>query len=192
MPAAAIPTRSGAELRLEHRQRCPRASQPKTVTFIVTDTNGTSNLFTPTGQPAIDGSTSATPGTLRYTLAQDVFGTAQLSVVAQNSGSGNNTSAAQTATITVIGIDDPPTLDAITNPTPILKARRPRRSRLTGITAGLERDAKITITAAATPQAGENPSLVTNLSVNYTQPQPHRHTDLFDCGRPDRTRRRLP
>jgi len=144
--------------------------QAEDVNFIVTDTNGTSNLFTPTGQPTIDGSTSATPGTLRYTLAPDVFGTAQLSVVAQNSGSGNNTSAAQTATISVIGIDDPPTLAAITNPTPILQGVTPAAISLTGITAGLDETQGITITAAATPQAGENPSLVTNLSVNYLSP----------------------
>jgi hypothetical protein len=78
-----------------------QASQ--TVTF--TTSNNNTSLFTV--QPSVDPS-----GNLTYTLAADAFGVATVSVVAHDDGGtangGSDTSAAQTFTITVVGVNDAP------------------------------------------------------------------------------------
>jgi hypothetical protein len=155
----------------------PVGQPPETVTFFVsTDRPDLFATDPVTGLPevSIDGTASATPGTLRYTLAKDVFGVATLTVYAKNSGGtangGNDTSLTHFATITIGGINDPPTLDPISNPAPIPQDSTPLPITMTGITAGLNESQVITITAATTPQTGDNPSLVTNLLVAYNSP----------------------
>ena len=151
----------------------PAGQPPQTVTFFVSTDRP--DLFatdpnTDLPEVSIDGTASATPGTLRYTLAKDVFGVATLSVYAENSGGGNNKSITQFATITINGINDPPTLDAITNQGPILEGTTPPSVPLTGITAGLNESQNISITAVATPQPGDNASLISNVQVSYNSP----------------------
>jgi len=75
----------------------------QTVTFIVTNDNNA--LFSV--QPAVSST-----GTLTYTAAPNAYGSATITVVAQDSGSNvppnSNTSASQTSTITVTPVNDPP------------------------------------------------------------------------------------
>ena len=72
----------------------------QTLNFTVTPTGGSLVFSAP---PAI----SAT-GNLSFTAAADVSGTASFDVVLVDSGSNNNTSAAQTLTITVNAVNDAP------------------------------------------------------------------------------------
>ena len=170
------------------------AGQPaENVTFFVSTNRPDLFATDPnTGLPvlSIDGSASATPGTLRFMLAKDVFGVATLTVYAKNSAGadadadgdsggadsdndrgqdGNDTSLTQFATLTVNGINDPPTMNPIPNQT-VLEGATPPTISLTGIQDGLNQSQNLTITAAATPQSGDNPALVTNLQVGYVSP----------------------
>src|SRR5690606_19486975 len=72
----------------------------QTLNFTVTQTGGSLAFSVP---PAI----SAT-GNLSFTAAADASGTASFDVVLVDSGSNNNTSAAQTLTITVNAVNDAP------------------------------------------------------------------------------------
>ncbi|HJT31131.1 MAG TPA: DUF4214 domain-containing protein [Pirellulales bacterium] len=131
----------------------------ETVTFTVTVNAAGQGLFSVA--PAIDPS-----GTLTFTLNPDVFGNATLTVTAKNSGSGNNTSNPQTTSITVTGINDPPTLDPISNQQVAANAGQ-QTVPLTGITAGLNESQVLTITATSS-----NPSVVPNPTISYTSANP--------------------
>ena len=91
----------------------PRRSAPgppdeagQSLSFLVTNVNN--GLFS--SQPAID----ATTGTLTYTPAANAYGSALVSVQLQDNGGtangGSDTSAAQTFTIVVSAVNDPPVL----------------------------------------------------------------------------------
>jgi hypothetical protein len=148
----------------------PSGVPPETVTFYVSTDRP--DLFAV--QPTIDGTTMSTPGALRFTLAKDVFGVADLTVYAKNDGGtadgGSDTSLTHFATITVNGIDDPPTLDPISDPAPVLQGSTPAAIQLTAITAGPDESQAITLSAAVSPRAGDNAALVTNLAVHYASP----------------------
>src|SRR6185436_12368680 len=81
----------------------PANESGQTVTFTVTNNNNA--LFSV--QPAVDSS-----GTLTFTPAANVSGTATISIVAQDNGGiangGNDTSAAQSSSITVTPVNDEP------------------------------------------------------------------------------------
>ena len=65
-----------------------------------------------------------------------MFGVATLTVTASNNGSGNNTSNPQTTTISVIGINDPPTLNPI-NATHDRRELAATDGAIVGISAGI-------------------------------------------------------
>jgi hypothetical protein len=75
------------------------------VSFVVTTTN--SGLFTAGGQPTVSAD-----GTLTYTSAPNAFGSASVTVFAQDDGGtangGSDTSTPHTFTITVTNVQDPP------------------------------------------------------------------------------------
>ena len=81
----------------------PADESGQAVTFTVTNNNP--SLFTV--QPAV-----APNGTLAFTLAANAYGTATITVVAQDNGGiangGNDTSAPQTSSINVTGVNDEP------------------------------------------------------------------------------------
>lgn len=85
----------------------PANESAQTLTFLVTQTGSTAGL-TFTTAPSINPTT----GTLTYQAAAQSFGTATFSVVLMDNGGtangGVDTSAAQTFTITVTGINDAP------------------------------------------------------------------------------------
>lgn len=85
----------------------PANESAQTLTFLVTQTGSTAGL-TFTTAPSINPAT----GTLTYQAAANSFGTATFSVVLMDNGGtangGVDTSAAQTFTITVTGINDAP------------------------------------------------------------------------------------
>jgi photosystem II stability/assembly factor-like uncharacterized protein len=147
----------------------PAGVPAETVTFFVSTDRP--DLFAQ--QPTIDGTATATPGTLRFALAQDVFGVADLTVYATNDGGssngGSDTSLTHFATITVNGIDDPPTLEAIADPPQVLQDTTPSPITLSGITAGPNESQALIVSAAVSPRAGDNAALVTNLAVQYSK-----------------------
>lgn len=136
-----------------------------TVNFTVSDVNG--NFGTLFAQnPAIDSQ-----GTLTYQLKPDVFGTATLSVTATN---GSQVSNPTQTTITVTGINDPPTINSIANPAVVFDTAGQQTIALSGITPGLNESSQtVTVTAQATVQSGDNANLLSNVfaannSGNYT------------------------
>jgi CSLREA domain-containing protein len=78
----------------------PPDESGQTVQFIVTN-NTNPGLFS--AAPAIDGA-----GTLTYTSAANVNGSATITLVAKDNGGGNDTSAPQSFTITVLSVNDAP------------------------------------------------------------------------------------
>ena len=85
----------------------PADEAAQTVSFLVTNDNP--SLFS--SQPAISSN-----GTLTFTPKADAFGSARVTVVAQDNGGifngGNDTSAPQTFTITVNAVNDEPSFTA--------------------------------------------------------------------------------
>ncbi|MGN6187125.1 MAG: tandem-95 repeat protein, partial [Thermoanaerobaculia bacterium] len=88
----------------------PADESAQTLTFGVTQTSASSTL-TFAVAPAI-----AADGTLTYTPAANAFGTATFNVVLTDSGTGTNTTAAQSFTITVNAINDAPSFAIASNP----------------------------------------------------------------------------
>ncbi len=134
---------------------------PEPLGFVITG-NTNSALFSV--QPEV-----APDGTLTYTPATDAVGTAQITLVLKDfrttENSGANTSAPQTFNITVNAVNDPPTLDAVTDRV-INEDSGLQTVNLTGITAGAsETGQTLTVTAASSDTA-----VIPNPSVTYTSP----------------------
>ncbi len=93
----------------------PADESGQVVTFVVTNSNNALFLV----QPALDGSASGTPGTLRFTPATNASGTAIVGVVAHDSGGvlsgGADASGVQTFAITVTAVNDAPTVTFASN-----------------------------------------------------------------------------
>jgi hypothetical protein len=126
---------------------------------------GTTGGLTFSSAPAI----SAATGALSYTSAPDSNGTATISVTLSDNGSNTppqqNTSAAQTFTITVNPVNDAPTLDPIADPAAILEDTGAQTINLSGISAGGGESQTLTVTATS-----NNTALIPNPTVNYTSP----------------------
>ena len=140
----------------------PANESSQTVAFLVGNNNNNS-LFSV--QPAISAS-----GTLTFTPAANANGTATVTVYAQDNGGtangGVDTSAAQTFAITVTPVNQPPTLNAISDLTTNENSGL-QTVNLSGITPGPANESSQTVTITA---ASSNPSVVPNPTVNYTSP----------------------
>ena len=139
----------------------PANESSQTVAFLVG--NNSNSLFS--AQPAISAN-----GTLTFTPAANANGTATVTVYAQDNGGtangGVDTSAAQTFAITITPVNQPPTLDAISNLTTNENSGL-QTVNLSGITPGPANESSQTVTITAT---SGNPSVVPNPTVNYTSP----------------------
>jgi len=127
----------------------------QTLTFHVSNDNN--SLFSV--QPSISSS-----GTLTYTPATNVFGTANVSVYLTDNAGG--TSSTQTFAIVINFVNQPPTLNVISNLT-ILENWNLQTVSLAGITPGPASESAQTVTITAT---SGNSSLIPNPTVNYTNP----------------------
>ncbi|HEX8169722.1 MAG TPA: Ig-like domain-containing protein [Thermoanaerobaculia bacterium] len=109
----------------------PADEAGQSVTF--TTTNSNNALFA--SQPSVDAS-----GTLTFTLAANSFGSATVTVVAHDNGGtangGADTSAAQTFTITVSGVNDEPSFTAGGNPSVLEDSGAYSAAWASGISAG--------------------------------------------------------
>src|SRR5207245_2377187 len=95
----------------------PADEAGQAITFQVSNNN--TALFAQ--QPAVSSS-----GTLTYTPAANANGLANVTIYAQDNGGtasgGNNTSATQSFTITVLAVNDAPTMNTISNLTVLQNA----------------------------------------------------------------------
>ena len=111
-----------------------------------------------------------TTGLVSYTPVAFASGTATITVTVTDSGATapqfNN--FVQTFTVTVIAVDQAPTLNPIPNPAAIPENSGLRTVNLTGISVG-PGDAAQTLTVTAT---SSNPTLIPSPSVNYTPNNP--------------------
>ena len=115
--------------------------------------------------PTVNYTIPNTAGTLTFTLANGVTGTATVTVTINNGQSQSNL-VSRSFTVTVIPVAQPPTLDPIGNLT-IVKNSAAQTVSLSGITSGAtNQNQKIKVTASSS-----NRSLITSLSVNYTSPK---------------------
>jgi VCBS repeat-containing protein len=138
----------------------PANESTQTIDFLVTNDNH--SLFS--SQPAI-----ADNGTLTYTPAANANGTAIVTVRIQDNGGtdngGDDTSDAQTFTITVTPVNDAPTLNAI-DPQ-IMLSDSTKSISLTGISEGPNESEQTILSVTA---SSDNPSVAT-ASVSYTPDQ---------------------
>ena len=101
-----------------------------------------------------------TTGTLTYTSAPNATGTAVITVTVTDSGgtaNGGMNSVSQTFTITVLPVNQPPTLNVIPNPAAILENSSAQNILLGGITAGPGQSEIVTVSASSS-----NPGLIPN------------------------------
>jgi gliding motility-associated-like protein len=132
------------------------------LTFITVDQSTTGNLAF-TSNPTINPTT----GELAYEVAGNTSGTATISVILRDNGTGTNASPSREFTITVNSINDPPTLDPITDPAAINEDAAEQTINLSGITAGTNESQALTITATSS-----NTALVPTPTIVYTSPNP--------------------
>ena len=109
-------------------------------------------------------------GTLVFTPAANLTGSATITVFVTDGGNTNNggsNSTTQTFVVNVTAVNQAPTLNAITSPQPILESAAPTQQtiNLSGITAGPGDTQILTVNATSS-----NPSLIPNVSAAYTSP----------------------
>jgi hypothetical protein len=114
--------------------------------------------------PTVNYSSPNSTGTLRLAPAPNAFGTATITVTA-NDGAASNNTIARTFTVTANPVNDPPTLNTPGNLT-ILQNAGVQTVNLSGITSGAANEAQVlSVTAASS-----NPGLIPHPSVAYTSP----------------------
>ena len=137
----------------------PANESAQTLTLYVS--NNHSNLFSV--QPTISSN-----GTLTFTAAAYSNGVATVTVYAQDSGGTSNggidVSATNTFTITVLAVNNPPTLAAIGNRT-ILEDAGTQSVSLSGISTGPPNESGQTLILTAT---SSNPGLIPDPTIGFT------------------------
>jgi hypothetical protein len=132
-------------------------SQALTVTAVSSNTRLIPN-------PTVNYTSPNTSGTLTFTPVANANGSATVTVTVNNGGASNNI-VTQTFTVTVNGVNQAPTLNAISNLT-INENAGLQTVNLTGISSGATNEFQtLTITAASS-----NTGLIPNPTVNYTSP----------------------
>ncbi|HEX8199475.1 MAG TPA: Ig-like domain-containing protein, partial [Isosphaeraceae bacterium] len=119
--------------------------------------------------PTVTYTRPGATGTLSFTPAPDASGTATITVTVTDTGdtaNGGVNLTTRTVTVTVLPVNDAPTLGPIASPVSILEDAGPRTIALTGIgTGGGEAGQALTVTAVS-----DNPGLIPNPTVTYTSP----------------------
>ena len=153
-------------------QRRPRR-RGQTVTITATSSNP--GLIP---NPSITYTNPNTTGTLTFTPVAFQTGTATIVVTLMNNGgtaNGGHDKNTASFTVTVIAVNQPPTLAAIPNPAAILENNPAVQTvSLTGITDGIGQTGQ-TLSVTATTN---NTSLITNPVVTYTSPKRHGQPQL--------------
>src|SRR5262249_999115 len=131
-------------------------------TFLIT---GNSNPTLFSAGPAVDSL-----GTLTYTPAPNASGNATITLLAQDDGGtangGVNVSKPQSFSITVLAVNDLPTLNVIPDPPAINEDAGSQIVNLSGVSAGGGESQAVTVTATS-----DNLALIPNPTVAYTSPK---------------------
>ena len=130
-------------------------------TLVVTATSSDTNLF---AHPTISYASPAATGTLTFTPRSNTFGTATI-VIEINDAQARNNISTRSFTVTVLPVNDVPTLDALDNLT-LVENTPSRVVTLGGINPGATNEAQPLIVTATS----SNPSLIPNPTVNYSSP----------------------
>jgi hypothetical protein len=118
--------------------------------------------------PTVSYTSPFIAGSLTYMPAAHRSGIAHITVTVKDSGGTANNGIdtfTRTFAVVVSEVNDPPTLDAITNPTPIGQDSSQQIVQLTGISAGPFETQELRVTASS-----DNPTLISSVDVNYASP----------------------
>ncbi len=135
-------------------------------TLTVTATSSNPSLIP---DPTVNYTSPDATGPLTFTPVTNEFGTATITVVVHDNGgtaNGGVDSVTNTFTVTVNMVNHQPTLNAISNLN-LVENWSLQTVNLFGITPGPTNESSQTLTIAA---ISDNPSLVPNPMVNYTNP----------------------
>ena len=114
--------------------------------------------------PSVTYASPDSASSLAFTPAANNFGTATITVTV-NDGQAQNNSVTRTFAVSVGPVNQPPTLNPISNLT-INENDGPQTVNLAGITAGPTNEVQVlSVTATSS-----NPALIPNPTVNYTSP----------------------
>ena len=117
--------------------------------------------------PQVNYTSPGSTGTLSYKPVANMFGSAMVTVTVDD-GAPNNNTFTQTFSVRVNPVNDPPEMDDIAAPAPIVPNAGEQTIPLAGINAGpFEEDQTVSITAVS-----NNPALIPNPTVIYTNPEP--------------------
>jgi hypothetical protein len=117
-------------------------------------------------QPSVSYTSPNSTGSLSFTPVPNASGVSTISVSIDDGGASNNV-VTRTFTVTVSAVNDPPTLDALTNRT-VLEDAGTQMVPLTGISPGPPNEAQtLTFTAASS-----DPSLIPTPAIQYTNSNP--------------------
>ena len=118
--------------------------------------------------PAVNYTSPNSSGSISYTPVANQSGSAQITVTVTDNGGtagGGVNSFSRNFTVNVTAVNDPPTLNAISNPPAIASGAGLQTINLSGISAGPGETQTLTVTASS-----NNTSLIPNPAVNYTSP----------------------
>ena len=130
-------------------------------TLTVTATSSNPGLIP---NPAVNYTSPNATGTLTFTPVALASGLATITVTVNDGGASNNI-VTRTFTVTVNGVNQAPTLNALTDLT-LNEGAGQQTVNLSGISSGASNEVQ-TLTVTAT---SSNPGLIPNPAVNYTSP----------------------
>ena len=116
--------------------------------------------------PTVSYTSPDAMGSLSYTPVADQNGTAVITVTVMDDGGtalGGDDTIERSFTVTVVAVNDAPTLNAISDPLAINEDASQQTVDLDGITAGPNENDNLTVTAVS-----DNPGLIPNPTVVYT------------------------
>ena len=135
----------------------------ETQTLTITATSSNPSLIP---NPMVNYTSPSTTASLSFTPVTDANGTATITVTVNDGQAANNTFS-RTFTVTVLGVNNAPTLDAI-SAVSVAEDSGAQTVNLVGISTGaVDETQTLTITATSS-----NPSLIPNPAVSYTSPNP--------------------
>jgi VCBS repeat-containing protein len=158
-PAAILEDAGQQTVNLSGISAGPNESQNLTVTAVSNNTG-----LIPS--PSITYTSAQNTGSIAYTPVANQWGTAVITVTVTDDGGTANSgvnSFSRTFTVNVTAVNDAPTLDAISNPSPIPKDAGQQTVNLSGITAGPGESQALIVAAQS-----QNTGLIPNPTVTYT------------------------
>lgn len=133
----------------------------ETQTLTVSATSSNPSLIP---NPAVNYTSPNATGSLTFTPVANASGSATITVTVDDAQATNNT-VARTFTVTVNAVNDPPTLNALSN-LAINENAGAQTVNLAGIGSGAANEAQTLVVSAVS----SNPGLIPNPVVNYTSP----------------------